>query len=78
MRYVTFWLASMTLIMATLVASVVTPEVMEGISGLVIRFFLGYCGIIMIAQLFASLTAIRGLFDEMTNAKPVSHRVYLR
>lgn len=78
MRYVTFWLASMTLIMATLVASIVTPDVMDGISGLVIRFFLGYCGIIMIAQLFASMSAIRRLFEEMTSAKPISRRVFLR
>ncbi len=78
MRYVTFWLASMTLIMATLVASIVTPDVMDGISGLVIRFFLGYCGIIMIAQLFASMSVIRRLFEEMTSAKPISRRVFLR
>jgi len=78
MRYVTFWLASMTLIMATLVASIVTPEAMDGISGLVIRFFLCYCGIIMIAQLFASMSAIRRLFEEMTSAKPISRRVFLR
>jgi len=78
MRYVTFWLASMTLIMSTLVASIVTPGVMDGISGLVIRFFLGYCGIIMVAQLFASLSAIRRLFEEITSAKPISRRVFLR
>ena len=78
MRYVTFWLASMALIMATFVVSIVTPDIMNGISGLVIRFFLGYCGIIMIAQLFASLSAIRRLFEEMSSAKPVSRRVYLR
>jgi len=78
MRYVTFWLASMTLIMATLVASVVTPDVMNGVSGLVIRFFLGYCGIIMIAQLLTSLSAIRRLFEEMSSAKPISRRVFLR
>lgn len=78
MRYVTFWLASMTLIMATLVASVATPDIMSGISGLVIRFFLGYCGIIMVAQLFASLAAVRRLFMELTSAKPVARRVYLR
>ncbi len=78
MRYVTFWLASMALIMATLVASMVTPNVMDGISGLVIRFFLGYCGIIMVAQLVASLSAIRRLFEELTSAKPVARRVFLR
>lgn len=78
MRYVTFWLASMTLIMATLVASVVTPETLQGVSGLIIRFFLGYCGIIMVAQLFASLAAIRRLVEELTSTKPVSRRVYLR
>lgn len=78
MRYVTFWLASMTLIMATLVVSLVTPDVMEGISGLVIRFFLGYCGIIMLAQLAASLSAIRRLLEELTSAKPISRRVFLR
>ena len=78
MKYVTFWLASLTLILATLVVGVVTPEVMKGISGLIIRFFLGYCGIIMVAQLFASLAAVRRLFEELTRAKTVSRRVYLR
>lgn len=78
MKYVTFWLASLTLIMATLVAAMVTPEIMTGISGFVIRFFLGYCGIIIIAQLFASLAAVRRLFEELFNAKPVSRRAYLR
>ena len=78
MRYVTFWLASMTLILATLVAGMVTPAVMQGMSGLVIRFFLGYCGIIMIAQLFASLAAIRQLLEELNNAKAISRRVLLR
>lgn len=78
MKYITFWLASLTLILATLVAGMVTPDILEGISGLVIRFFLGYCGIIMVAQLFASLAAIRRLFEELGSAKPVSRRVYLR
>ena len=78
MRFVTFWLASMTLILATFVVSLVTPAVMQGLSGLIIRFFLGYCGIIMIAQLFASLAAIRQLFAELNSAKPVSSRVMLR
>lgn len=59
MKCVTFWLASLTLILATLVVGMVTPEVMNGISGLMIRFFLGYCGIIMVAQLFAALAAVR-------------------
>lgn len=78
MKYVTFWLASMTLIMATLVACVVTPDVMTGLSGLIIRMFLGYCGIIMVAQLFASLAAIRRLFDELSRPEPASRKVYLR
>lgn len=78
MKYVTFWLASMTLIMATLVACVVTPDVMTGLSGLIIRMFLGYCGIIMVAQLFASLAAISRLLDELSRPEPASHKVYLR
>ena len=78
MKYVTFWLASLTLILATLVAGMITPDIMTGISGFVIRFFLGYCGIIMLAQLFASLAAIRRLFEELSGAKPISRRVYLR
>lgn len=78
MKYVTFWLASLTLILATLVAGMVTPDVMTGISGLAIRFFLGYCGIIMLAQLFASLTAIRRLLEDLSSTKPISRRVYLR
>ena len=78
MKYITFWLASLTLILATLVAGMVTPEDMDGVSGYVIKFFLGYCGIIMIAQLFACLAAVRRLFEEVFAAKPVSRRAYLR
>lgn len=78
MKFITFWLASLTLLLATLVADMVTPAIMEGISGLTIRFFLGYCGIIMIAQLFASLAAMRRLLEDTLKPKPVSQRVYLR
>ena len=72
------WVASMTLFIATAIATLVTPDLMSGISGLTIRFFLGYCGIIVVSQVFSAMAAVRKLFEEVSAKKPVSLRLLLR
>ena len=72
------WVASIALFSATAIATLVTPEVMSGVSGLTIRFFLGYCGIIVVAQVFSAMNAIRKLFEDLSAKKPVSLKVLLR
>lgn len=72
------WVASLALFTATGIVTLVTPELMSGIPGLTIRFFLGYCGIIVVSQVFSAMHAIRELFDEASARKPVSLRILLR
>jgi len=72
------WLASMALFISTGIATWLTMDIMEGISGLTIRFFLGYCGIIIVFQVFAALSAIRDLVNDVSAKKPQSTRVMLR
>jgi len=72
------WVASIALFTATAIATLVTPEYMSGVSGLTIRFFLGYCGIIVVSQVFSAMVALRKLFDDLSTKKPVSLRILLR
>lgn len=55
-----------------------SPEAFSGFSGIVIWIFLGYCAIIVVAQLTAALLAIGRLIDEMTHKKAPSRRIMLR
>lgn len=72
------WVASLALFTATGIAALVTPDAMSGLPGLTIRFFLGYCGIIVVSQVLSAMHAIRKLFDDLATRKPVSLRVLLR
>ena len=72
------WVASIALFTATAIATLVTPDIMSGIPGLTIRFFLGYCGIIVVSQVFSAMAAIRELFEDLSAKKPVSLKVLLR
>lgn len=60
------WAASMVLFVSAGVATWMTLDVMEGVSGLTIRFFLGYCGIIVVSQVFFALKAVQQLISELT------------
>jgi hypothetical protein len=53
-------------------------NIMDGSSGLVIKFFLGYCAIILVAQLFSALAAVRSLLEELNRESKPSRRVMLR
>jgi len=72
------WLASIALFTATAIVTLVTPEFMSGVSGLTIRVFLGYCGIIVVSQVFSAMVAIRKLFEDLSAKKPVSLKILLR
>jgi len=72
------WMASLALFTATAIAILATPDSMSGVPGLTIRFFLGYCGIIVVSQVFSAMHAIRTLCDDLSAKKPVSLRLLLR
>jgi hypothetical protein len=72
------WTASTALFISVGVATWLTMDVMEGISGLTIRFFLGYCGIIVVFQVFSALKAIQQLICDLTERDSQSIRPFLR
>jgi uncharacterized membrane protein len=72
------WAASLALFTATGIAALVTPELFSGIPGLAIRFFLGYCGLIVVAQVLAAMVAIGKLFEDLAAKKAVSLKLLLR
>ena len=72
------WIASLALFIATGIATLATTDIMSGVPGLTIRFFLGYCGIIVVSQVWSAMHAIRKLFDDLSTQKPVSLRILLR
>jgi len=72
------WAASMALFISVGVITLYTPEQLDGVPGLTIRFFLGYCAIIVVSQVLSAMVAIRKLLDDVTRKKPVSFRLLLR
>jgi hypothetical protein len=48
------------------------------LAGLTIYFFLGYCAIIVVAQLYSSLRGVRLVLEEWTEKKRESKQVPLR
>jgi hypothetical protein len=72
------WVASIALFTATAIATLVAPEIMSGIPGLTIRFFLGYCGIIVVSQVFSAMGAIRKLSKDLSTKQPGSLWILLR
>jgi len=72
------WTASTALFISVEIATWLTMDVMEGVSGLTIRFFLGYCGIIVVFQVFSALKAIQQLICDLTERDSQSIRPFLR
>ena len=72
------WVASLALFISAGVATWMTLDVMEGVSGLTIRFFLGYCGIIVVFQVFSALKAVQQLICDWTEKKSQPIRRPLR
>jgi hypothetical protein len=74
------WIAALTLFSAAIAFG---PEIfgwqfMSGFSGLVIKFFLAYCALILVAQVFSALGALRSLLGEVGRSKASSRQVLLR
>lgn len=59
MRMIIFWIASLALYASAGVVSWLYPDWLRGGQGLFISFFLGYCGIIVVAQACALIEIIR-------------------
>ena len=71
------WTASMALFTGAGLATWLNMAVMEGVSGLAVRFFLGYCGIIIVFQVFSTTAEIGRLFNAMKEKKLKSIRSLL-
>ena len=56
---VILWIASLSIFTGAGVAVLMASDWMNGVPGLAIRFFLGYCGIIVVAQVCAFMEVIR-------------------
>lgn len=65
LKVLVLWAASITLYVCAGLAAWLGMEVMDGVSGITIRFFLGYCGIIIVFQVFTALTELK-LFNDST------------
>ena len=59
MKMIIFWIASLALFAGAGVVSLLYPDSLSGVQGPFICFFLGYCGIIVVAQAFALIEVIR-------------------
>jgi putative effector of murein hydrolase LrgA (UPF0299 family) len=69
-KLIILWAASLALFSDVGVASWLTMDLMTGVSGLAILFSLGYCGIIVVSQVFAALVELRQLLADLAAGKP--------
>ena len=58
------WSVSLVIYTGGAAATWLGMEVMDGVSGLTIRFFLCYCGIIVVFQALSAIDAVRKLLRE--------------
>ncbi|SDM94025.1 hypothetical protein SAMN05660860_03438 [Geoalkalibacter ferrihydriticus] len=65
------------LFLGALTLAAAVPGVMDGFAGIVISIFLLYCAIIVVAQLFSALYAMRLMVEDSLDKKRVSRRVDL-
>lgn len=66
------WLASLTLFAAAGLATLAHLEILHGVSGWAIRFFLGYCGIIVVSHVLAAMQAVRPTVEHGTTHRSFS------
>lgn len=78
LKLMLLWTASMALYISAGLATWQGMEVMDGVSGLTIRFFLGYCAIIIVSQVFPAIAAIGQLFRDTTEKRSESIRALSR
>lgn len=69
---------AITLFLGVVTIAAAVPGIMDGFAGIVIAIFLLYCGIIVVAQLFSALYALRRMVEDSFDKKRVSRRVELR
>lgn len=60
-KMIIFWVASLALFASAGVVLLLYPDLLSGVKGPFIIFFLGYCGIIVVAQAFVFIEMIRDL-----------------
>lgn len=68
-KMVILWIASLMLFAGVGVIALVMPEWLSGIHGLTIRFFLGYCAIIVVAQVHAFMEGGRRWREDSCGRK---------
>jgi len=71
MKLVFLWIASLALFTGAGVAVLVASDWMSGVHGLAIRFFLGYCGLIVVAQVCAFMEVIRRRQEDSSENRTV-------
>ncbi|MDZ4185426.1 MAG: cytochrome C [Desulfuromonadales bacterium] len=71
-KLVILWIASLALFAGVGVTALVMPEWLSGIHGLTIRFFLGYCAIIVVAQVHAFMEGSRRRREDSGGGKSCS------
>lgn len=72
------WLASLALFTAAGLATLALPQTLSGVGGWTIRFFLGYCAIIIVAQVLAAMDTVRQLLADSAAQKPLLQRLLAR
>lgn len=73
-KLVILWIVSLLLFTGAGVAVLAASDWMKGVQGLAIRFFLGYCAIIVVAQVYACMEVIRRLRKDSTEKSGQYHR----
>jgi divalent metal cation (Fe/Co/Zn/Cd) transporter len=73
------WITTLTLFGVALTFSqeLFGWQLMDGFSGLAIKFFFGYCALILVAQVFSALAGLRSLLDELGRKKVLTRQVLL-
>jgi divalent metal cation (Fe/Co/Zn/Cd) transporter len=74
------WIAALTLfwVAVTFGLELFGWQLLDGFSGLAIKFFLGYCALILVAQVYSALVALRSLLGEAIRRQAPSRQVLLR
>ena len=78
LKLLLLWAASLALFSSAGLATWLGLSVMDGISGLMIRFFLGYCAIIVVTQVFSAIAEVGRLYRDISSKQPQSFRALLR
>lgn len=63
-KMIIFWIASLALFASAGVVFLLYPDLLSGVGGPFICIFLGYCGIIVVAQAFAFIETLRDLREN--------------